>query len=313
MTVALRVEKPGAFTTLQDLGRHQHRSSGVAVGGAMDRFALVAANRLVGNSQGAGCLEIVLSGTALVAETRCLAAITGGDLQPCVNGRPVPGWTSICLERGDRLTFEARRLGARAYLAVSGGLDGERWLGSVSTYSLVGRGGIGGRALKAGDLLMLASEPTRPLVTGRHLPEMLRPAYSASNPAEVSAIPGPQLNRMASDSRKLFFSQEYEISRDSDRMGYRLDGVKLEIKGPELLSFGLTYGCVQLPQSGQPILLMADHQTAGGYPVVAVVARADLPVAAQLLPGDKLRFRPTSVASAQKRWLELMRALQSLE
>jgi antagonist of KipI len=279
----------------------------------MDRFALVAANRLVGNRPGAGCLEIVLSGSALVAETRCLAAITGGDLEPRVNGQPVPDWTSIGLERGDRLTFGARRLGARAYLAVAGGLDGERWLGSVSTYPLIGRGGIGGRALKAGDQLMLANEPAGPLVTGRHLPEILRPAYAASNSAELAAIPGPQLNRMASASRKLFFSQEYGISRDSDRMGYRLEGEKLEIKGPELLSFGLTYGCVQVPWSGQPILLMADHQTAGGYPVVAVVVRADLPVAAQLLPGDRLRFRPTSVVSAQKRWLELMRGLQTLE
>jgi antagonist of KipI len=279
----------------------------------MDRFALVAANRLVGNRDGEGCLEIVLSGSALVAETRCLAAITGGDLQPSVNGRPVPGWTSICLERGDRLAFGARRLGARAYLAVAGGLEGERWLGSVSTYLLVRRGGIGGRALKVGDMLMLANEPARPLVTGRHLPESLRPAYSASNTAELAVIPGPQLNRMAPDSRELFFSQEYEISRDSDRMGYRLEGEKLEMKGPELLSFGLTYGCVQVPRSGQPILLMADHQTVGGYPVVAVVVRADLPIAAQLLPGDKLRFWPTSVPAAQKRWMELMRALQRLE
>ena len=118
---------------------------------------------------------------------------------------------------------------------------------------------------------------------------------------------------MAPDSRELFFSQEYEISRDSDRMGYRLEGEKLEMKGPELLSFGLTYGCVQVPRSGQPILLMADHQTVGGYPVVAVVVRADLPIAAQLLPGDKLRFWPTSVPAAQKRWMELMRALQRLD
>lgn len=312
MTIALKIEKPGPFTTLQDIGRQRHRSSGVSVGGAMDRFALAAANRLVGNHPDAGCLEVVLSGSVLLAETHCLAAITGGDLTPTVNSRPVPNWTSICLERGDRLAFTARRHGARAYLAVAGGLDGERWLGSLSTYPLVGRGGISGRMLQAGDVVMLASEPPRPLVTGRHLPEMLRPAYPSSNSAEVAAILGPHFNRMPADSRKLFFSQEYEVGRDSDRMGYRLAGQNLEIKGPELLSFGLTFGSIQLPRSGQPILLMAEHQTAGGYPVIAVVVRADLPVAAQLLPGDKVRFRSANVTAAQARWFELMRGLQTI-
>ena len=312
MTVAFTVEKPGVFTTLQDLGRPHHRSSGVSVGGAMDRFALAAANLLAGNPAGAGCLEIVVGGLALVAEVRCVAAITGGDLEPQINGRPAPDWTSIFVAPGDRLTFGSRRVGARAYLAVAGGLDGERWLGSVSTYLLIRRGGIGGRSLKAGDKLLLATEPARPLVAGRHLPKTWRPAYSASHLAEVAVIPGPHFNRVANISRKLLFDQEFEISPDSDRMAYRLAGEKLEIHGPELLSFGLTFGCVQVPRSGQLLLLMADHQTAGGYPVIAGVVRADLPVAAQLLPGDKLRFRRTSVDAAQQRWRRLMSALQTL-
>ncbi len=312
MTVALRVERPGVFTTLQDLGRPHHRSSGVSVGGAMDRFALVVANRLVGNQPGAGCLEILLRGLAVIAETGCLVAITGGDLEPRINGQEVPGWTSIYLAKGDRLTFGSRRNGARAYLAVAGGLGGERWLGSVSTNLLIGRGGIGGRSLKVGDELSLVSEPARKLAAGRHLPKTSFPAYSASNSAELAAVPGPQLHRVAPASRKLFFDQEYEVSPDSDRMGYRLAGEKLEIEGPELLSFGLTFGCVQVPWNGQPILLMADHQTAGGYPVIAGVVRADLPVAAQLLPGDKLRFRRTTLDAAQKRWRELMNAVQAL-
>lgn len=300
------------FTTLQDLGRPHHRSSGVSVGGAMDRFALVVANRLVGNDAGAGCLEIVLRGLALIAETGCLAAITGGDLEPRVNGQEVPGWTSIYLAKGDRLTFGSRRSGARAYLAVAGGLDGERWLGSVSTYLLIGRGGIRGRVLRAGDELSLAAEPTRKLAVGRHLPKTSRPAYSASNSPELAAVPGPQLHLLPPASRRIFFQQEYEVSPDSDRMGYRLAGEMLEIEGPELLSFGLTFGNVQVPGSGQPILLMADCQTAGGYPVIAGVVRADLPIAAQLLPGDKLRFRRTSVEAGQRRWRELMSAVRAL-
>ena len=313
MSVVLRVDKPGLYTTLQDLGRSHHRSSGVPVGGAMDRFALTAANRLVGNPDGAGALEIALTGPVLTAIAGCLVAVTGGDLQPAVNGEPVPGWTSLYLAVGDRLSFGPRRLGARAYLAVAGGLAGDRWLGSVSLYRLVGRGGIQGRALKAGDELELAAEPALPLVAGRSLPELYHPPYPQAGGTELEAIAGPQLvSHLSPASRRLFFSQEYELSTDADRMGFRLEGEPLQIKGPEMVSFGLAFGCVQVPWSGQPILLMADHQTAGGYPVAAGVVRADLPLAAQLMPGDKLRFRETTVEAAQQRWRELRAGLDQI-
>ena len=313
MNPVLKVEKPGLFTTLQDLGRPHHRSSGVPVGGAMDRFALVAANRLVGNPDGAGALEIALAGPTLVALRGCLVAITGGDLQPAVNGEEVPGWTSLYLAEGDRLSFGARRLGARAYLALAGGIAGDRWLGSVSLYRLVARGGIQGRPLRAGDELELAADPPRPMVTDRSLAERFHPPYSGRGGAEVEAIPGPQLSsHLSPASRKLFFSQSYELTTDADRMGFRLEGEPLEISGPEMISFGLAFGCVQVPWSGKPILLMADHQTAGGYPVAAGVIRADLPLAAQLLPGDRLRFRETTIEAAQLRWRELRAGLDEI-
>ena len=306
----LRVEDPGPFTLVQDLGRTGRRAVGVPVSGAMDRFAIAAANLLVGNAESAAALECALTGPRLVALSSCVVAVTGAEFGPTVNGEEVPAWTSLFLGEGDRLAFTGRRGGARLYVAVAGGFAADRWLGSAATYLVVGRGGVQGRPLKAGDELRLASPPPRPAVTGRTLPEPARPAYSAE--PEVGAMPGPHVRRLSARARRAFFRERWAVSRDSDRMGYRLEGPELEIEGAELLSFGLAMGCVQVPASGQPILLMADHQTAGGYPVVAGVARADLPLVAQLLPGDHLAFREVSVEAAQAEWRRLRSALDAL-
>jgi antagonist of KipI len=310
VTAVLRVESPGVQTTIQDLGRPGRRLAGVPPGGAMDRFAIAAANRLVANPEGAGALECTLAGPTLVALAGCLVAVAGGDLDARVNGEEAPAWTSFWLAEGDRLSFGSRRRGARAYLAVAGGVAGDRWLGSVATYRLVARGGMHGRPLKAGDELTLAAEPVRPAIVGRRLPERARPRYSAS--PELSAVAGPHLGHLSPASRKDFFAARWSVSQEADRMGFRLEGHTLEVRGPEMISFGLAFGCVQVPAAGRPILLMADHQTAGGYPVVAGVARADLPLAAQLLPGDSLRFVEISVEAAQGRWRALRAGLEAL-
>ncbi len=310
MTAVLRVETPGIHTTIQDLGRPGHRLAGVPPGGAMDRFAIAAANRLVGNPEGAGALECLLAGPELVALSRCLLAVTGAEFRPEVNGTEMPTWTSFWLREGDRLRFGGRRFGARCYIAVAGGLAGDRWLGSVATYQLVARGGLHGRPLRAGDELELDADPPRPSVTGRRLAERFRPPYSSS--PILAAVPGPHAGRLPAASRRRLFGAEWRVSRDADRMGYRLEGDPLETEGSELVSFGLAFGCVQVPASGQPILLMADHQTAGGYPVVAGVTRADLPLAAQLAPGDTLLFAEIDVTEAQARWRSLRGGLEVL-
>lgn len=310
MTAVLEVEEPGVFTTVQDLGRSERRA-GVPTGGAMDRFALAAANLLVGNPEHTGALECTLGGLVLVALDTCLVAITGADFQPAVNGEPVPVWTSLFLAEGDRLTFEGRRWGARCYVAIAGGVGGQRWLGSVSTYLLVARGGYRGRQLKKGDRLETGVEPPRPLVAGRNLPVRLRPPYLDEH--RLAAIHGPHFTQMAVRARKTFYNATFTVSREADRMGYRLEGPALELKGEELVSFGLAFGAVQVPSSGQPILLMADHQTAGGYPAVAGVPRADLPLAAQLVPGDEITFVPSTVEEAQKRWRALRAGLETLK
>lgn len=304
------MESPGIHCALQDLGRPGNRAAGVPAGGAMDRFALAAANRLVGNPAGGGVLECTLAGPALVALQACLVSVTGADFEPRVNGAEAPTWTSFWLAEGDRLTFGGRRSGARCYIGLAGGLAGDRWLGSVSTYQLVARGGLCGRPLRKGDELQAASAPARPAVSGRHLPERLRPAYS--DQPVLDAVPGPHSRSLAAGSRRRLFAQDWAVSRDADRMGYRLEGEPLETAGPEMISFGLAPGCVQVPGSGQPILLMADSQTAGGYPVVAGVGRASLPLAAQLAPGNRLRFREVAVGEAQARWRLLAAGLEEI-
>jgi antagonist of KipI len=290
----LRVVRPGIFTTIQDIGRPNAVSSGVPSGGAMDRFAHAAANLIVGNDRGAATLECTLNGPHLVAERACVVAITGADFQPQIDGVHAPMWTSILLHAGEQLTFGARRLGARTYVAVAGGIAADRWLGSMSTNLMCARGGMHGRALIAGDVIS-TGEPAVPAVAGRTLAEDLRPRYADRT---LHAIAGPHFTRLRPESRQALFNDTFSLSRDSNRMGYRLEGPRLEAPGDELLSFGLVAGAVQLPSGGQPILLMADHQTAGGYPVVLTLASAAMPIAAQLAPGDELRFAETSIKIA---------------
>jgi antagonist of KipI len=309
VTDVLHIKEPGLYTTVQDLGRPQAIASGVPPGGAMDRFSHSAANLIVGNERGAATLECTLKGPQLVAARACLVAVTGADVEVRVNGEEVPMWTGIFLGEGDELTFGKRRSGARAYIAVAGGVAGERWLGSLSTYAIAGRGGMHGRALIAGDVITGAAELEEPLVSGRHVPPHMRPPYGEHT---LGVIPGPHFDRLTDAARAALFESSFVVTPDSDRMGYRLDGPRLEAEGEELLSFGLVPGAVQLPASGQAILLMADHQTAGGYPVGAVVISAAMPVAAQLAPGDELSFNEVTVDHALKLRADQRAALASM-
>jgi len=275
----------------------------------MDRFAHRAANLVVGNPEGDATLECTLTGPQLVAEHSCLVAITGADLDARVNGHAAPFWTGIFLGQGDRLSFGGRRSGGRAYIAIAGGIEADRWLGSASTNLLAARGGMHGRNLKAGDQISAAREATRPAVSGRHLIERMRPQYLDHT---LFAIAGPHVRRLDAQGRGLLFGATFKVSREADRMGYRLDGPRLATSGEELLSFGLTAGAVQVPHGGQPILLMADHQTAGGYPVVATVVSASMPVAGQLIPGDELHFKEVTLERARQMRLTLAAALETL-
>lgn len=313
---SVRVIKPGWCTTVQDLGRHGYQQYGVSVSGAMDRLALVIANRLVRNPDAAAALEIALVGPELLFEQAALVAITGADLSPTIDGQNVPNWTTVLIQGGGRLSFGRRRSGARSYLAVAGGFDVPLLWGSRSTHLSTRSGGFNGRALMADDTLqvgLIAGRSERARI-GATLAHDNRPIYSDSPSLRV--VPGPQLAGACALS--VLTKSPYRVSSQSDRMGYRLEGQPLpNLPAHPQISDGTAMGALQVPPDGQPILLMADAPTTGGYPKLAVVISADLSQAAQLRPGDTLMFRPTTLGEAEAaladQWRQINEALPRRE
>jgi len=304
--VPLEILDPGLLTTVQDLGRFGYQRLGIPTAGAMDPFALRAANALVGNDAGAGCLEITLMGPRVRFTEACLIAITGGDLAPLLDGQEVEGWRAQLVRAGQTLEFAGRRSGMRAYLAVAGGVDVEPWLGSRSTYLLAALGGLEGRPLQAGDMLPIGRASFAAAALARpSLPTDRRPPYSGE--PTVRVILGPHRDRFTEEGISDFLSGSYEISSDSNRMGYRLQGPRIaHSHGPDLISCGIPLGGVQVPGSGQPIVLMADHQTTGGYTMIATVIQADIPLVAQCLPGERLHFRVVELDEARDSYRRLI-------
>ena len=291
----ITVEKPGWVTTVQDLGRHGFEQYGVPVSGAMDRLACLIANRLVGNSDRAAVLEITVKGPQLLFHDEAVVAVTGADLSPVLNGVSLPRWTSIPVTRGSRLAFGPRRSGARSYLAVAGGLAVPVVLGSRSTHVSSGTGGMDGRALRAGDILGML--PSQSPIVGSALPERLCPIYRPA--VTLRALAGPHGRSFENDALDVLTSHPYRLTSHSDRMGYRLDGPALTTTAELAISEATAMGALQVPKHGGPIVLMADRQTTGGYPIIAVVISADLHLAAQLLPGDTLRIALTRLPEAE--------------
>ena len=310
MTETLEIIRTGVLATVQDLGRWGYQRFGMPVSGAMDGFALRAANLLVGNAGGEAALEIAMGGLAMRAMQDTVVAISGADLLPRIDGRAAPMWTSFAVRPGQELSWDRPAKGTWAYLAVAGGIDVPSVMGSKSTYLRAKVGGLEGRALAKGDILCASpengdrhrfqttkSEPV-PFFRGRSLSPTEIPEYSSSVIARV--ILGPQLDAFADEAVKVLCSSEYEVTGQSDRMGYRLKGSPLRHKASaDILSDALTFGSIQVPADGQPILLAADHQTTGGYAKIATIISADLSAAMQLGPGGKLRFESIDVRQAQ--------------
>ena len=295
---SIRVIKPGWCTTVQDLGRHGYQHYGVSVSGAMDRLALVIANRLVKNEDAAAALEITLVGPELLFNQAAVIAITGADLSPAIDRHSVPMWTAVAIPAGSCLTFGRRRSGARSYLAVAGGFDVPLLWGSRSTHVATCSGGFNGRALMADDTLQIGRIAQRgewPRI-GATLAHDNRPIYSDSPSLRV--VLGPQ--QIGARALSGLTNGPYRVTSQSDRMGYRLEGQRLsDLPAHRQISDGTAMGAIQVPPNGQPILLMADAPTTGGYPKLAVVISADLPQAAQLQPGDTVTFRITTLAEAE--------------
>jgi KipI family sensor histidine kinase inhibitor len=308
----LDVIAPGLQTTVQDLGRAGYARFGVPPAGAMDSFAARAANRLVGNVDEAAVLEITLAGPSIQFRADTLLAVTGGDLSPRLDGSEVPGWTACRVPGGSTLKFGRRQAGLRAYLAVAGGIHVRLILSSASTYLRGEFGGHKGRALQVGDVLAVGAAPAGTAeLEGRALPLAARPPYSRE--PVVRVVLGPHAERFPQSALDTLLGNAYAVGPASDRMGYRLQGPPLARREPaDILSQGLPLGGVQVPGDGQPIILLADHQTTGGYPLIATVIRADLPLLAQLAPGDRVRFRAVVVDEAQAAYRQQLVALDTV-
>jgi biotin-dependent carboxylase-like uncharacterized protein len=302
-TPMLYILDPGFFTTIQDLGRSGFQKYGVSVGGAMDELALRAANRLVGNAEDEAALEITIAGPRLGVLERCLVAVAGARFALTINERAVPTNTALFLRAGEALEFGARETDARAYLALAGGIDVPRVLNSRSTDVRGGLGGFDGRALRAGDVIAPRARAFPIERAGRRLPSAFEAYYASRAPVRV--IEGPHAEFFTGAR----LEGEYVVSELSDRMALRLRGNQIPRVEGELLSCGVTLGAIQVPPDGQPIVLMADHQTAGGYPILATVIRADIPRLAQKTAGDRLAFRAVTLEEARQARVQIEQLL----
>jgi antagonist of KipI len=306
--MTLYIQDPALMMTVQDGGRFGYQRYGMPESGPMDRWAFQAANRLVGNEPGAACMEVGFSSAEIYLERRCLLALCGAGFRLSVNTRALPLWMGFIGKPGDRIRMEKVPGGNWAYLAAAGGIQSEVWMGSRSAYPAIGLG----RKLTQGDRLPLGSlSAEAELVSGCSFPTAARPAYSAEPVIRVT--PGPHLAWFTHESWDAFCQGTYAVSTQSDRMGYRLKGPPLAHQsGADLVSQGMVQGEIQVPGGGQPIVMMPDHPTTGGYACIATVIKADLPLLSQVEAGHgSVRFKPISLDEAHSAWVEVNEMITS--
>ena len=319
------VIRAGVLTTVQDLGRHGYRHLGVALGGALDRLSLEVGNRLVGNRPDAAALEITVGPTVLRFSRATRIAITGTEFGATLDGKPVYSWWSLPVQAGQQLTLQAAKRGMRGYVCIAGGIDVLPMLGSRST-DLAGRfGGLGGRALRDGDRLpMGVPSPRAGFGFSPQAPEfgvkapvwckfalVHEPQRRGRHPSGVAwaepirVLRGPEYDSFTAAAQQAFWSDEWLVTPNSNRMGYRLAGTELErARKIDLLSHAVMPGTIQVPPNGQPIVLLSDAQTTGGYPKIGAVIQADLWKLAQVRLNAAIRFIPTTPHEARQALLE---------
>ncbi|PQA87962.1 biotin-dependent carboxyltransferase family protein [Hyphococcus luteus] len=298
MNVLAEITKAGLLTTVQDLGRKGSRHLGVPLAGGADPFSLALANAALGNAPGAAALECTLQGPSLRFLAPTTIALAGANMDAALNGAAIPLYEAASVKEGDELVLGAAKTGARCYIAVAGGLAGEDFLGSVSTYAPAALGGLEGRALKPGDRLRSGGGKTS---AAREIPAALRPRFTSE--FFLRATKGPETHELSPDSLKQFFSARWTVSRRAGRMGLQLEGPSLSlIETPSqtttMASSPVFPGTVQCPPDGAPFLLSCDAQTVGGYPRIAQLIAADLPLAGQMRAGDHLWLRRTGEEEA---------------
>lgn len=305
-----KVKKPGLLTTIQDYGRVGYQQYGIVVAGAMDSFSMNISNFLVGNKGDEAVLEVTVMGPKLEVLQDAVIAICGGNLSPTVNGKDVPMWKSFEVNAGDRLEFGQPVEGARSYISVAGGFDLPIVMGSKSTYLKAGIGGFEGRALERGDVLKSTGKIKGKRGRALHYDEV--PSYEKE--ITIRVVMGPHLHAFTDEAVETFLSSTYEVTPKSDRMGYRVTGPTLEHEtSADIISEAIPLGGIQVPANGEPIILMSDRQTTGGYTRIATVISNDISSLAQAMPGCKIRFQEVSVEEAQEIYERNDRFIRTLE
>lgn len=293
--MSLSIIKPGILSTIQDLGRAGSRPLGINLNGAMDRNAVRLVNTLLGNDEGEAAIEMHFPAAEVTFASKCSFALGGADLGATLNGSDVPLWTTIAAKEGEILTFSEKRNGSRVYLSVAGGFDIEPWLGSRSTNLNAEAGGLDGRQLKPGDTIGFRDPHTVPT---RKLGPTMTPRYNRF--PTVRFIPSAEFELLTAISERDLLHEAFTITNDSNRMGFRLKAKPLYLLDQrEIISAGVAFGTMQLLPDGQLIVLMADHQTSGGYPRLGNVISADLPLLGQLGPADGIGFHRVSTEEAE--------------
>jgi len=316
--MSVLIIKPGLLDTIQDNGRYGYQYLGITPSGAMDFVAATIANMLAGNDKDEATIELHFPASSFLFEDDCMIALSGADFRATINNKSIPVNMAVIVSKGSVLQFTQYNQGARCYLAVHGGWNIDPWLNSYSTNIKAAAGGYSGRALKKNDILHLKAAQ---FIFSRHIENnfALLPVSTDTSPIyyssqKVRCVKGSEYNWLSDDSKGSFESSAFHITVHSDRMGYSLHGDKLTaLNNKQLISSAVTRGTIQLLPSGDLIVLMADHQTTGGYPKIAHVISADMPKLAQMRPNEIVRFELIDYSEAEYLYIEQQQYLQQLQ
>ncbi len=308
--MGIQFASSGFLTTVQDMGRTGYQESGMSVSGVMDQRSTAIANILVGNDENEAVLEVTLMGPMMTFTEDNIIAITGANLVPKINGSDFPMYQAVLVHKGDSMNFAGMTTGSRAYIAAAGGFDIPVQMGSKSTNLKSKVGGYQGRKIGSGDEIGFSAPK-------KSLPNMekrkVTPEDFSGSEKNIRVVMGPQDDCFTEKGIKTFLSSTYAFTNESDRMGCRLEGEIIEHKnGGDIITDGIAFGAIQVPSHGQPIIMMADHQTTGGYTKIAGVISVDLPLVAQSRPGYKVNFKKVTIEEAQKLYVEQIEKLKAL-
>ena len=303
----IQVIRPGLQTTVQDVGRIGFYEVGMPPSGAMDKYSYTVSNLLVGNNESAATLEITYLGPILKFQEDAIIALTGGEIPPKINGESVPMWEALSIKAGDQLSFDFVKQGARVYLAVAGGIDVPLIMASRSTYTLCGIGGYEGRSLQENDQLKIGNDSSRPAKVGARIAGDLIPTFSKSH--EIRVVLGLCSYRLTEESIKRFFSIDWRVTPEANRVGYRFKGERLNFVDREqpfgagsnpsnVVDLGYPIGSIQVPDGVEPIALLNDAVTGGGYATIATIISADLNKMGQIKTNESVRFVSVGIEEA---------------